>query len=64
VMVVAATVDGSGQARLEAFGHARPLPLEPLVAPPGLGVGRPVPLVTTELPLRYLALPALPRRGG
>ncbi len=64
VMVVTVTVDAGGRAELQGFGHAPPLPLEPLAAPPGLGIGRPVPLVTTELPFRLLALPALPRRGG
>jgi len=64
VMVVTVTVDAGGQSALEGFGHAPPLPLEPLAAPPGLGIGRPVPLVTTELPIRLLPLPALSRRGG
>jgi len=64
VMVVTVTVDASAQAQLQAFGHAPPLQLEPLATVPGLGVGRPVSLVTTALPFQFLALPALPRRGG
>ena len=64
VMVVTVTVDVGGLAELEAFGHAPPLSVEPMTAVPGLGIGSPLPLVRTELPFRYLALPAPPRRGA
>ena len=64
VTVVIVTVDQGGRAELGAFGRAAPLTATPMLQIPGLAVGWPVPLVRTEWPFRYVALPAPPRRGG
>lgn len=62
--LVAAVVDSSGQANLVAYGTVGVPPSVPLVEPPGLDLGPPVPLLRKELPVRLLARPGLSRTGG
>jgi outer membrane protein assembly factor BamB len=58
------TVAPSGRATLRAFGRAPNLAVAPLGAVPGEPLGPAFPLPRTELPVRFLALPEWPPRGG
>jgi len=58
------TVAPSGRATLRAFGRAPNLAATPLGALPGAPLGPAFPLPTTALPVRFLALPEWPPRGG
>ena len=63
-VLVGVTVDVAGATELQAFGRAFAPPLQPLEEAPGVAVGTGVPLARTELPARWLPLPALPKRVG
>ena len=59
-----ATMDSAGVAQLHAFAPAGGTPLEPLVTAPGRPLWPEIPLPSRDLPVRLLALPALPPRVG